>query len=115
MAGPNLRGGVTAGTGFSSNTVAIIVMAGGLLGLFASSLFWSSVSPYRWGGTVVRGYGRAARGRRQRAASPASGQDNLGPLSRLDRRYGWARAASRFLGEPARGVRLEVMSVLYRY
>ena len=36
------------------------------------------------------------------------------PLSRLDRRLGLARAASWFPSEPARGIRLEVMSALYR-
>ena len=45
---------------FSSNMVAIIVIAGGLLGLLAPLLCWSSFSPYRRGGTVVRGCGWAA-------------------------------------------------------
>jgi hypothetical protein len=81
----NERGGVTAGTRLSSKTAAIIVMAGSLLGLFASSLFWSSFSPYGRGGTVVRGCGRVARGRRQRATPPASRQDDLDPLSLLNR------------------------------
>jgi hypothetical protein len=54
------------------------------------------------------------------AASPPDrpagfGQDDLDALSRLDGRRGWPRAASRFPGEPAGGVRLEVMNVLYRY
>jgi hypothetical protein len=34
-------------SGFNLNTVGIILMVGGLLGLFASVLFWSSFSP--WG------------------------------------------------------------------
>jgi hypothetical protein len=33
-------------SGFNLNTVGIILMVGGLLGLFASVLFWSSLS--RW-------------------------------------------------------------------
>jgi hypothetical protein len=33
--------------GFSINTVGIILMIGGALGLVLSLLFWSSVSPYR--------------------------------------------------------------------
>lgn len=33
-------------SGFNLNTVGIILMVGGLLGLFASVLFWSSFSPW---------------------------------------------------------------------
>jgi hypothetical protein len=33
-------------SGFDLNTVGIILMVGGLLGLFASVLFWSSFSPW---------------------------------------------------------------------
>jgi hypothetical protein len=33
-------------SGFNVNTVGIILMVGGLLGLFASVLFWSSFSPW---------------------------------------------------------------------
>ena len=102
-------------SGVDLGMIGVILMVVGALGLVLSLLFWSSFSPYRRGGTAVRGSGRATRGRRQRAVSPASRQDDLDPLSRLDRRCGWPRAASRFLGQPARGVRLEVMSVLYRY
>jgi hypothetical protein len=43
---------VTA-SGFSINTVGIILMAAGALGLVLSLLFWSSFSPYRRGDTVV--------------------------------------------------------------
>jgi hypothetical protein len=43
---------VTA-SGFSINTVGIILMVAGALGLVLSLLFWSSFSPYRRGGTVV--------------------------------------------------------------
>ena len=45
---------VTA-SGFSINTVGIILMAAGALGLVLSLLFWSSFSPYRRGAqdTVV--------------------------------------------------------------
>ena len=39
---------VTA-SGFSINTVGIILMAAGALGLVLSLLFWSSFSPYRRG------------------------------------------------------------------
>lgn len=33
-------------SGFSLNTVGIILMIGGLLGLLVSALFWSSFSPW---------------------------------------------------------------------
>jgi hypothetical protein len=33
--------------GFNINTVGIILMIGGLIGLVLSLLFWSSFSPYR--------------------------------------------------------------------
>jgi membrane-bound ClpP family serine protease len=33
-------------SGFNINTVGIILMVGGLLGLFASLLLWSSFSPW---------------------------------------------------------------------
>ena len=36
-------------SGFSINTVGIILMAAGGLGLVVSLLFWSSFSPYRRG------------------------------------------------------------------
>lgn len=37
---------VDAGSGFNLNTVGIILMVGGLLGLLVSVLFWSSFSPW---------------------------------------------------------------------
>jgi predicted membrane channel-forming protein YqfA (hemolysin III family) len=40
-------------SGFSINTVGIILMAAGGLGIVLSLLFWSSFSPYRRGDTVV--------------------------------------------------------------
>jgi uncharacterized protein YpmB len=40
-------------SGFSINTVGIILMIAGALGLVLSLLFWSSFSPYRRGRTVV--------------------------------------------------------------
>ena len=40
-------------SGFSLNTVGIILMVAGGLGLVLSLLFWSSFSPYRRGDTVV--------------------------------------------------------------
>src|SRR5215213_10827195 len=40
-------------SGFSINTVGIILMIAGALGLVLSLLFWSSFSPYRRGDTVV--------------------------------------------------------------
>jgi predicted membrane channel-forming protein YqfA (hemolysin III family) len=40
-------------SGFSINTVGIILMVAGALGLILSLLFWSSFSPYRRGDTVV--------------------------------------------------------------
>ena len=42
-------------SGFNLNTVGIILMVGGLLGLFASVLFWSSFSPWSRRRTVVGG------------------------------------------------------------
>ncbi|HJU01665.1 MAG TPA: DUF6458 family protein [Actinomycetes bacterium] len=41
-------------SGFNLNTVGIILMAAGALGVVLSLLFWSSFSPYRRG-TVVGG------------------------------------------------------------
>jgi predicted membrane channel-forming protein YqfA (hemolysin III family) len=43
---------VTA-SGFSINTVGIILMVGGVIGLLLSLLFWSSFAPYRRGGDTV--------------------------------------------------------------
>jgi predicted membrane channel-forming protein YqfA (hemolysin III family) len=40
-------------SGFSINTVGIILMVAGALGIVLSLLFWSSFSPYRRGDTVV--------------------------------------------------------------
>jgi hypothetical protein len=51
---------VDAGSGFNLNTVGIILMVGGLLGLVVSALFLSSFSPWSrrrpvaGGDTVVR-------------------------------------------------------------
>ena len=42
-------------SGFNLNTVGIILMTGGLLGLFASVLFWSSFSPRSRRRTVAGG------------------------------------------------------------
>jgi hypothetical protein len=42
-------------SGFNINTVGIILMIAGALGLVLSLLFWSSFSPYRRGRTVVGG------------------------------------------------------------
>ena len=39
-------------SGFSINTVGIILMAAGAIGLVLSLLFWSSFSPYRRGAAV---------------------------------------------------------------
>ena len=40
-------------SGFSINTVGIILMVAGALGVVLSLLFWSSFSPYRRGDAVV--------------------------------------------------------------
>ena len=40
-------------SGFDLNTVGIILMIGGLLGLFASVLLWSSFSPWNRRRTVA--------------------------------------------------------------
>jgi len=40
-------------SGFSINTVGIILMVAGALGLVLSLLFWSSFSPYRRSDAVV--------------------------------------------------------------
>ncbi len=42
-------------SGFSIDTVGIILMVAGALGLMLSLLLWSSFSPYRRGDTVVGG------------------------------------------------------------
>jgi membrane-bound ClpP family serine protease len=42
-------------SGFNINTVGIILMVGGLLGLFASLLLWSSFSPWSRRRTVASG------------------------------------------------------------
>ncbi len=42
-------------SGFSLNTVGIILMVGGLLGLLVSVVFWSSFSPWSRRGTVAGG------------------------------------------------------------
>ena len=42
-------------SGFSLNTVGIILMVGGLLGLLVSALFWSSFSPWSRRRTVAGG------------------------------------------------------------
>jgi hypothetical protein len=42
-------------SGFNINTVGVILMVAGALGLVLSLLFWSSFSPYRRGRTVVGG------------------------------------------------------------
>jgi len=42
-------------SGFNLNTVGIILMVGGLLGLVASMLFWSSFSPWSRRRTVAGG------------------------------------------------------------
>jgi predicted membrane channel-forming protein YqfA (hemolysin III family) len=42
-------------SGFNINTVGIILMVAGALGLILSLLFWSSFSPYRRGATSVGG------------------------------------------------------------
>ena len=42
-------------SGFSLNTVGIILMIGGLLGLLVSALFWSSFSPWSRRRTVAGG------------------------------------------------------------
>jgi Domain of unknown function (DUF6458) len=42
-------------SGFNLNTVGIILMVGGLLGLVASVLFWSSFSPWSRRRTLAGG------------------------------------------------------------
>ena len=44
---------VDTGSGFNLNTVGIILMVGGLLGLLVSVLFWSSFSPWSRRRTVA--------------------------------------------------------------
>jgi hypothetical protein len=128
-------------SGLNLNTVGVILMVAGVIGLLLSLLFWSGFSPYRrrvgttlpdervveerrierdlpdhydggpseFVGTSRRAppacrWGRAARGRRQRAAPPASHQDGLCPLTVLDRSS--PMGASRFSWRPYWGVRL---------
>jgi hypothetical protein len=40
-------------SGFNLNTVGVILMVAGALGLVLSLLFWSSFSPYRRGASVM--------------------------------------------------------------
>jgi hypothetical protein len=42
-------------SGFSINTIGIILMVGGLLGLLFSALFWSSFSPWSRSRTLADG------------------------------------------------------------
>ena len=44
---------VNSSSGFSIDTVGIILMVGGLLGLLVSALFWSSFSPWSRRRTVA--------------------------------------------------------------
>jgi type III secretory pathway component EscT len=44
---------VDAGSGFNLNTVGVILMVGGLLGLLVSVVFWSSFSPWSRRRTVA--------------------------------------------------------------
>jgi hypothetical protein len=44
---------VNSSSGFSIDTIGIILMIGGLLGLVLSALFWSSFSPWSRRRTVV--------------------------------------------------------------
>jgi DMSO/TMAO reductase YedYZ heme-binding membrane subunit len=46
---------VNSSSGFSIDTVGIILMVGGLLGLLLSALFWSSFSPWSRRRTVAGG------------------------------------------------------------
>jgi hypothetical protein len=46
---------VNSSGGFSIDTVGIILMVGGLLGLLVSALFWSSFSPWSRRRTVAGG------------------------------------------------------------
>jgi hypothetical protein len=46
---------VNTGSGFDLNTVGIILMVGGLLGLVVSALFWSSFSPWSRRGPMTGG------------------------------------------------------------
>jgi hypothetical protein len=56
VAGATLTFAVDVNTsGFSLNTVGIILMVGGLLGLLVSVLFWSSLSPWSQRRTVAGG------------------------------------------------------------
>jgi hypothetical protein len=54
---------VNSSSGFSIDTVGIILMVGGLLGLLLSALFWSSFSPWSRRRTVPGG-GRVVEERR---------------------------------------------------
>jgi hypothetical protein len=46
---------VNTSSGFNVNTVGIILMVGGLLGLVFSALFWSSFSPWSRRRTMTGG------------------------------------------------------------
>jgi hypothetical protein len=53
----------SSGSGFNLNTVGVILMVGGLLGLLFSTLFWSSFSPWSRRRPVA-GEGRVVQERR---------------------------------------------------
>jgi Zn-dependent protease with chaperone function len=53
----------SSGSGFNLNTVGVILMVGGLLGLLFSALFWSSFSPWSRRRPVA-GEGRVVQERR---------------------------------------------------
>jgi hypothetical protein len=71
-------------SGFSINTVGIILMIAGALGLVLSLLFWSSFAPYRrdsrrcpwWDARAGLKIGMAAR-RRRLSLAPLSPRDSL--------------------------------------
>jgi hypothetical protein len=45
----------SSGSGFNLNTVGVILMVGGLLGMLFSALLWSSFAPWRRRRTVAGG------------------------------------------------------------
>jgi hypothetical protein len=106
--------------------LGIILMVEGLLGLFAAVLFWSGFSPWNRRRTAHGNFGAEGRwavlgqgGPRTPTASRptgfAPGRSDLLCRPGLSSMRARLACGLAFPGDPARGVRLKVMSVVYWY
>jgi hypothetical protein len=90
----------SSGSGFNLNTVGVILMVGGLLGLLFSALLWSSFAPWRRRRTVA-GATRWSRSTTPSGISPNRpaapiGRGSLGRPGRGGRRGdGWSGRRAR--------------------